>query len=129
MKGIFDIFKKGSKIVENGMKAIDSLILTKEEKIKYSQELAKMNLDFVKLTQEENTVRSITRRFVAKAIIFTYLGLVLLGVGVFPFLPLYSAFIFEVVGELSIPFFAVVTFFFGNHIATGVMNKINNKKK
>jgi hypothetical protein len=97
---------------------IDERNLTDEEKIKYTAQAAQMHLELVKATASENSVRSVTRRYLAWAIVGTCLlafmlsvGLTLAGREVQSIIDLANAF------GLSWAFSGVVIFYFGASIS------------
>jgi hypothetical protein len=112
-------------VINNVSSGLDKLILTDEERLDFNKKLIDANIDFVRLTQNENTIRSITRRYIAILIIVVYLLLIL------------SSVIFYTCGQVAIAtfiigilqdilgtsFISVIIFFFGSHIVNNVMDK------
>ena len=97
---------------------IDERKLTDEEKVKYAAEATKAHLELIKATANENSVRSITRRYLAWAIVGTCLFAFLLSVALWlagkpvdGIVKLVEAF------RLGWAFTAVVVFYFGASIA------------
>jgi len=101
------------KVFDTVASGADKLIFTKEEKAELNKEMIQAQAEFVKNTLNESSIRSYTRRVIAVSIVSVYLFLVLLGVGFYPFIPAYSAFIFSVVSELNMAFIATISFYFG----------------
>lgn len=117
-------------IVDTVFSGVDKAILSKEELVDYAKQAAEMNLEFVKLTQQESTPRSISRRVIAILVIGEFIlafnvGLVGIISGWYDgkeILTLSSDAFGWAVG-------AVIIFYFGNHLANTVVSRFANKKK
>lgn len=112
-------------IIDNVSNGIDKLVLTDEERLDFNKKLIDANIDFVKLTQNENTTRSITRRYIAILIIVVYLILTLTSVVFYGFGEVAIAtFILGILTSvLGTAFISVIIFFFGSHVVNNVMDK------
>jgi hypothetical protein len=125
--GLFNgLFKKVdiNKVIDKASNGIDKLMFTQEERADFNKALAdgvaKHSVD----TLNENTDRSKSRRIISLVIVAVYLFLVLVAVVAFPFIPLYSAFIFKVLAEnLSVAFVSVIAFHFGGYYLSNMIGK------
>ncbi len=117
LMSLFSSPDKVLRIAEKGMdgaiSGIDKLIFTDEEKSEAGKAIVDAHIKLMQVLSDENTARSITRRYISVAIIYITLFLALLGVGLYRLDPDYSQFIFSVVKDLSTPFLAVLTFYMG----------------
>jgi len=104
---------------------IDEQNFTTEEKVKAGLELNRLNQELVKSTMNENSIRSITRRILAWAIMGSFLFLVLFSALIygipFPsdvegisFGAQWANHVMEVLTELSNMSLAVSIFYFGS---------------
>ncbi len=73
LKGIFGKGDNGEKLLDAGIKGIDALFFTSEEKSQASQKLLTTFIDFQKATQSQN----IARRYLAFGVTFIWLILVI----------------------------------------------------
>lgn len=121
---------KPQKIVDTVFSGVDKAILSKEEMIDYTMKAVENNLEFVKLTMNEKSPRSITRRVIAIMVIGQYMlafnvGLVGMISGWYEGKEILSlsteAFEWAVI--------SVVVFYFGNHMLNTLIPKFSNKKK
>ena len=69
--------KRADQLVDGAIKGIDALFFTKEEKAQQSIKVADAQVEYLKTTLNENTARSLTRRYLAIAIIGVFLLLLL----------------------------------------------------
>ncbi|WP_054715347.1 hypothetical protein [Marinifilum fragile] len=87
--------KRSEKIIDGAIKGIDALFFTKEEKAQQSLKVADAQMQFLKTTLSENSARSLTRRFLALAIVGVFL-LLILGAGLaYPINQEYAKFLFQ----------------------------------
>lgn len=122
-----DIFDRKDGLLVKVGGFVNDLHFSDAEKARYNAETVKAANDFVHATLSENTERSKTRRALAKAWIYTVLGLVvltaLLGVaGAWvPACMTAAAFVWSIVTHELIFWttLGVMGFFFGNHIYQG----------
>lgn len=121
---------KPQKIVDTVFLGIDKAVLSKEEIVDYSVKAAELNLEFVKLANQESTPRSISRRIIAIFVIGEYVlafnvGMIGMISGWFD-----GAEIISLSTEaFSWSVGAVIVFYFGNHLLNSVIPKFGNKKK
>jgi hypothetical protein len=109
--------------------AIDVLILTKEEKIQYSQKGMDQFLEFQKLNMEQNSERSKARRDIAWLIVQAQL-LQLFVIGTAWLINKeWAEFLLKLNMALKVgaAFFAVVIFYFGYYGVQGAIDKYKKK--
>lgn len=111
-----------SKGIYNGL---DKLKFTEEERADAYQKGFETVLQFHKAFAAENTVRSVTRRFLAWGIVGYQLAVLSLGIAAKLWMdePKTAQYIFEVAELLNWPFLAVVTTYFVPHQLTKLRGK------
>ncbi len=115
---LFSWFKAGpeaaEKVLDAGIKGIDALVYTDEEKAGARQKLLDQWIDLQKHLGQETTVRSITRRVIAFASIGAYILLIVLAAAVYLWLPEYAKFLIDLAeGKFGWIVLTVVGFYFG----------------
>jgi len=117
--------------VSDGLvKGLDMLVLTDEEKIQYSAKAGELWLDTQKVLATENTARTLTRRYIAVAIMYSWVLMVLLSFG----LALWEAVtnggmansiqLFTTVNSvMGTVVLAIIVFYFGPAAVGKIMNK------
>lgn len=129
IKGLFggssnnkDIAEKAADGIYNGL---DKLIYTDEEKADALMEGRKLFLKFVDKAYDQNSIRSVTRRWLAFLVVAPTMSTVCLmvvvrGIAVFLEAPgatiQYAAFLFETVQVLAPWTGGVLAFYFGAHL-------------
>ncbi len=113
-----DWFKAGpqaaEKVLDAGIKGIDAMVYTEEEKAGARQKLMDWWLKVQQQLGEETTVRSITRRVIAFAAFGAYLLLVLVAAATYPWWPDYAKFLVDLAeGKFGWIVLTVVGFYFG----------------
>lgn len=96
---------------------IDKMVFSEEERSDINREVADAQIEFIKTTASENTVRSVTRRYLALAIMGVFLILILSAAVIGAFNGEYADFIFELATSLNTLVIMVATFFFGGYYA------------
>jgi uncharacterized membrane protein YukC len=119
------VIETGQTLINGLVNGVDSLMLTPEEKIQYSQKAADTILEFWKQTATENSEQSKARRDLAKMSFQVFYFMIMAGVVTFPFLPKYSEFIFGVADSLTFIISSIVIIYFGPHQISKVWS--NNK--
>jgi sterol desaturase/sphingolipid hydroxylase (fatty acid hydroxylase superfamily) len=104
------------KVFDTVANGIDKLAFTKEEKADFNKEMIKAQSEFVKNTLAESSVRSRTRRFIAKSIVILVIGLTVAAAIAWPFYNEYSNFLFKVIDSYKVVFLTVCSFYFGSAI-------------
>lgn len=113
LRRIFAGPEQVSSVIDGAKSAIDAGIFTNQERAEADAGLRGFLLEFMKATQPQN----LARRYIAFAIVALFVLLVLLAVAVWPFLPDYAAFIFDVIDKLVwIPFSGIMGFYFLTHL-------------
>lgn len=105
------------KVLDAGVKGIDALVFTDEERAVMHKELAANWLELQKVLGEETTVRSVTRRVIAVMVVGPFVTLVLGAAAAFPFDQEYAKFMLALAesqfGWLTL---GVAGFYFGPHM-------------
>lgn len=120
LKGLFGSSKNTDTIVETAAKGIynglDALVFTEEEKAQYRQQQAETVLEFAKIAYDQNSIRSITRRWLAFMVTAPPTLAAIIGILVYPWYPEYSQFLFSFVGANGLLVGGVLAFYFGPHM-------------
>ena len=114
---------------------IDKLVYTQEEKAEAMQGARATFLEFAKVAHDQNSIRSVTRRWLAFMIVgptmLFYVGSAFFhGIGTFTTMPVvtgqaiavvpaattYALFLFKLAGELTPWAGGVLAFYFGSHL-------------
>ena len=108
---------------------LDKMFYTKQEKaevlikkLEIAERVSKTHIELMKVTHDETTTRSVTRRIIAISIMaFTIFSIIAVCI-IRKFDPEWAEFILKVVEyfQFDRAFIAVVIFFFGNHIITRI---------
>lgn len=117
-----------SKVFDSVTTGVDNLVFSKQEKSKAAKAIADSQVEYLKTTLSENSTRSVTRRYLAIAIMSVFLILVLLSVIVYPFNVEYSEYIYKTASGMWSLVMMVAAFFFGaymvgNHLLKGKKDK------
>ncbi|WP_421921232.1 hypothetical protein [Marinifilum sp.] len=122
--------KRSERILDGAIKGIDALFFTKEEKAQQSLKVADAQMEFLKTTLSESSARSVTRRYLALAIVGVFLFLILGSGMVYPINQEYAKFLFELVNSLNTLVMMVAGFFFGAYmIGSHIWGKGRTKEK
>lgn len=118
--------KTGADIVKSGMGLVDNAFYTEQEKAKNYKELTEIAMKHDQMAwADNNTARSITRRWIACSITFVFL-LAVLVLGIVYMIPALSyaedglKFIIQMVDQ---PFTIVLSFYFGTHAILALKGK------
>jgi len=120
--------------VEKSLSGIDKAFFTKEEKSESAKKIMDAHTEFVKSSLAGSTVSSITRRYIAVAIMAVFLLLVLFAVVIYFFDKDYAGFVVQVIKEeLGNLVLLVAGFYFGsylisNHLLKG-LGQVKEKSK
>jgi len=129
--GIFGALGKKNvdKVINGAISGIDKLVFSQEERADFNKNVADSVSTFVKNTVDENSTRSITRRFIAFAVMGVYLILVL-GSGIaFFFNEKASIFLFELSKSQSTMAIMVAAFYFSGYYVGKAVSLVKNKNK
>jgi hypothetical protein len=112
-------------IIDGVKSGLDALILTEEEKIQYGQKGFDLQLQFLKLNMDQNSLRSKARRELAKAIVYFNLFMITVIGILWKIDPLWSKFLMELmIGmKLGVAFVAIIVFYFGYYGVQGIISK------
>ena len=114
-------------IFTSAVDGIDKLILTKEEKLDFNKDVMNVWLEGQKLTIHENTWKSLTRRSMAKAFAYTYLGMLIISASIWRLDPEFSKHIFDTAKVLGSHVMAIVIFYFGYYAGVNLIKAKNGK--
>lgn len=129
--GLFSWIKTSEKAVDTGLdlvttavKGIDMLVFTDEEKAQMSVETMNLWLEMQDRIAHESSVRSLTRRFIAISIVFTFLFF-LIGAGVvFKIDVGWAKYLLGLAEELGDLTLLVAFFYFGSHSVSSILKGI-----
>ncbi len=131
--GLLDIFRTSEKAVDTaadlikaGADGLDMLFFTDEEKSEASNKFYENWIKTLGMLVDTESIRSITRRYLAVSVVGTWLLLILLGVAVRVFGGDKEAaeFVFEVAKSMNYSVLAVVTFYFGPEMIGRLLGKV-----
>ena len=122
---IFSWFTSGGAQVEKITDAViytgDALFYTAEEKSATAEKQRELYFKFLELSRDENSIKSITRRILAFAVIGQWLLMLNVCVGLYLFGKIEAAgFVFDMIKDIFWFVFAIGSFYFG----AGILNKI-----
>ena len=127
IKGLFGSSKNSETLVETAAKGIynglNAMFFTEEEKAQFRQQQAETVIEFAKIAYDQNSIRSITRRWLAFLVVGPAMFLIMSASVAHPFLPEYSKFLFDVVGVLMPWAGGVLMFYFGPHVLGAIKRK------
>ncbi len=129
--GIFSFLKSSEKAVDTaaslidaGVNGIDKLFFTDEEKAEASSKFYENWISTLKLLVDTESIRSITRRYLAISVIGTWLLLIITGTSVYiAGLKDAAEFTFRVVQDMTVPVLAVIGFYFGPEMISRVLGR------
>lgn len=107
------VVETAAKGIYNGL---DAMFFTDEEKAEFRQKQADTVIKFAEIAYDENSIRSVTRRWLAFMVIGPAMLLIVVASICQPFAPEYSAFLFEVFKQLIPWAGGVLMFYFGPHL-------------
>lgn len=137
--GILSIFKSGPKAIEAGTdiakKATDGIIsgidkawFTDEEKSDASVKILELNIDLIKSTMNESSVRSITRRLIAIIILSDFVIMLTGSAIIWRFDSEWAAHVLKCALSLSAAVTAIVIFYFGYYAGINLIGKWRENK-
>lgn len=112
-----------TELVKEGAKGIDALFFTEEEKSRASLEMINLWIETQKVVRDENSAKSITRRYLAVMIVAFTLGLGLGACAIYPFLPNAAHFVLSIIKEYGFMTTSVVVFYFGYYAVKQITGK------
>ena len=74
IKGTID---KGLDLIKTGIDKSDDWKFTEEEQSRFTVKMSEIYIETLRVINEESSVRSLTRRFVALPVVYTYLGMLI----------------------------------------------------
>ncbi len=111
--------KSVEKVVDAGISGIDKLFFTDEEKADYNRKLQEMHLEFVKISANESTAQSISRRMICLPVVYLWLILIVTSTALAVFMPeLDITPITYAIDQMNMPALASIGFYVGRHMVT-----------
>lgn len=125
---IFKWFSAGAesaeKVLDAGIRGVDALILTQEEKLELHRKLGEQWIKLQETLGPETTIRAVTRRILSVAIMASYLGLCILAAAVYPWYAEYTNVLLSIAeGKFGLMAIGVAAFYFGPYMMGTFMNK------
>lgn len=112
------------KVLDAGIKGLDALVFTDEERAELNRKLGAQWLELQKVLGEETTVRSVTRRMLALLVVCPFVALVLGCAAAYPFDKEYAKFLLELAqSQFGWLVMGVAAFYFGPHMIQRLMPK------
>ena len=119
--GLFSGSKAGGSLITAALEGLDNWKFSEEERAKYAKEVMGVWLDVQKVTANESSTRSVTRRILAVGFIAAYLFLLLAGCAVYKWDPQYSLFLFNTATSLNTPVLTIIIFYFGYYAVSNII--------
>lgn len=118
--GLFSFLKSAPDAAEKAIDTIrsagDAVWFTDEEKAEYKKDCFKLWADSLAKINDENSPRSLTRRYISVSVIGVWLLLNVVGVAGYIYDPSFANFVFSVVAEQSYIVGGIAVFYFGPHM-------------
>lgn len=124
IKGLFGSSDNTSTVVETAAKGIynglDALFFTEEEKAQSRQKQAETIISFAKIAYDQNSIRSITRRWLAFIVVGPTMLFAIVAAGMFLVDETYANFLLSLSGKFIPWAGGVLVFYFGPHLIGAV---------
>jgi hypothetical protein len=125
---IFKWFSAGAdsaeKVLDAGIRGIDALVLTEEEKLEMHRKLGESWIELQRILGPETSIRSLTRRILAVIILGSFTTLVMGAAGVWMWYPEYAAFLLSLAdSQFGYLVLAVASFYYGPEMIARVLTK------
>ena len=114
----------GNNLINKVAGGLDQLYFGDEEKAELGLEAMRLHFAFIKSTQEESSIRSVTRRIVAWGIMGTFLMLILFCAGIWKFSPEWAKWVFELAKQMYELVLLVGFFYFGYFSVSSIVKKL-----
>jgi hypothetical protein len=111
----------GLDLVTTAAKGLDMLVFTDEEKAQMSLSTMKLWLEMQDRTAHESSIRSLTRRFIAISIVFTFLLFLIGAAVVFKIDVGWARYLLGLAEELGDLTLLVAFFYFGSHSVSSIL--------
>ena len=109
------IIDTATDLIKTGASGIDMMFYTDEEKELARKDWFAMVLKSEQTYQEQASVRSHTRRMLARAFCETYLFLIIISVLLFKLDPEWGKYVYEMIKTVSYAVVPIIVFFFGSY--------------
>lgn len=112
------------KVLDAGIKGLDALVFTEEEKAELQKRLGDQWLDVQKVMLNETSIQAVTRRVLAVMTMGSFTGLVLGAAVSYPFAKEYAAFLLELAqSQFGWMALGVMGFYFGPYMIQRMLPK------
>ena len=118
--GSDSVGKIAEKAADGLYNGVDKLFYTEEEKADARQKAGELYMDFIKVAYDQNTTRSVTRRWMAFLVVGPMMLCFISGCIAFFFSPDAAKFLLKMFGELVPWGGGILMFYFGNHMITSM---------
>ena len=108
-------------IINGAVSGLDALFFTEEEKAKVSQQTMDTWLKMQAAIADESSVRSITRRRIAQAFIYTFLLFLIVGGILYPFNVEWATHVLGLAKQMTTPVLVILGFYFGYFAISNVV--------
>ena len=116
--------KAAEKVLDAGVRGIDALVFTEEEKAELHKKMGEDWIELQKIMGEETTVRAVTRRILAVLVVVPFVLLVLSAAVAYAFSPEYATFLLALAeSQFGILVLTVAAFYFGPHMIGRMFGK------
>ncbi len=112
-------------LVKDGAAALDMMFYTDEEKSISAQKMIDTWIEMQNAMHQENSAKSITRRYLALMILGSFLAQAFIAIGLFRYDPEWSKFVLSIMGLQSFMVGSVTIFYFGYY---GIKQILGKKK-
>lgn len=117
----FKWFSAGSdsatKVLDAGIKGIDALFLTEEERLQLNKQLGEQWVKLQETLGPETTIRAVTRRILSVAVMGSYMLLCLTAAAVYQINPEYTDVLLDIAeGKFGLMTLGVAGFYFGPYM-------------
>jgi len=127
LTGLFGSSKSTDTVVETAAKGIynglDALFFTDEEKAEFRQKQAETVIKFAEIAYDENSIRSVTRRWLAFMVVGPTMLFALAGAVIYIFNEPYANFLLEMAGKFIPWAGGILAFYFGGHLVAALPRK------
>ena len=120
LKKLFGGSEVAQKAIETAAEGLynglDMLIYTDEEREKALEKARETFLEFAKIAYEQNSVRAVTRRWLAFLVLFPNMGIIIAAAVIWYWDKEYANFLFMLASKLLPLSVGILVFYFGPHL-------------
>lgn len=112
------------KVLNAGIRGLDALVFTEEEKSKVNERLSEHWLEVQKVMLNETSIQAVTRRVLAVLVVGSFVLLVLGAAIAYPFAKEYAQFLLELAeSQFGWMALGIMTFYFGPYMIQRMLPK------